>query len=80
MILSEQVIGETWILDPFSMYKSILRGNNSCSKNKNVTEANLYLQFDTFIVQNSFHPINKISFQVIELLLTLLKFSHTKQW
>ena len=28
-------------------------------ENKNVTEANFNLQFDTVMVQNSFHPIQK---------------------
>ena len=45
---------------------------------KNVTLANFNLQFDTVMVQNSFHPIYKISFQVIELLLIFLQFSNTK--
>ena len=48
-------------------------------KNKNVTEANFNLQVDTVMVQNSFHPIHKISCQVIELLFALLQFSPTKQ-
>ena len=47
---------------------------------KNETEANINLQFHTVIVQNSFHPIYKISLQIIELLLTLLQFSNTKLW
>ena len=48
-------------------------------KKKNVTEANFNLQLDTdtVMVQNSFQPIYKISFQVFEFLLNLLKFSHT---
>ena len=47
---------------------------------KNVVEAASNLQFDIVMVQNSFHPISKISFQVIEFLLTLLQPSHIKRW
>ena len=47
---------------------------------KKVTEATFNLQLDTVMVQNRFHLIKKIRFQVIELLLILLQFSHTKQW
>ena len=47
---------------------------------KNVTEADFNQQLDTVMVQNSFQPIYKISFQVFEFLLNLLQFSHTKQW
>ena len=78
LILSARVIVENF--DSFSMYILILRGNISCMKNKKVAEATCNLQFDIVMVQNSFHPIYKLSFQVIELLLTLLQFSHTKQW
>ena len=49
-------------------------------KNKNVTEANFDLQFDIVMVQNNFHLIKKMSFQVIVLLHTLLQFSDLKQW
>ena len=44
-------------------------------KIKNVTEANFNLQLDKVMVQNSFQPIYKISFQVFEFLLNLLQFS-----
>ena len=41
--------------------------------------ATVDLQFDMIMVQKIYHPILKLSFQVIELLLTLLQFSHIKQ-
>ena len=41
-------------------------------KNKNVTEANFYLQFDTVMVQNSFHPIYEISFYKLLSFYTLM--------
>ena len=49
-------------------------------KSKKVAEAPFHLQFDIFMVQRRFHPIKQIWFQAIDLLLTFLKFSHTKQW
>ena len=38
----------------------------------------LNLKLDIVMVQNNFHPISKLSFQFIELLLTVLQFSRTK--
>ena len=46
---------------------------------KNVAETTFDLQFDIEMLHNSFHLAIKFLL-VIELLFTLLQFSHTKQW
>ena len=70
-----ELLEKNWIVEPFSMSILALRGSDSCLKNENMAEAAYALQFDIAMVQNNFHPIKK-SFQVIELLLTLLQYSH----
>ena len=48
---------------PTFYVNNILRAITHVRKKK--TEANFNLQFDTFMVQNSFHPIYEISFKLL---------------
>ena len=71
LFFNYQVLKKKWIFDLISYIKMTFKGNNSCLKKRSIRSSVLLIcSFSRF--QYSFHPINNISFEVVELLTAII--------